>query len=164
MNSWNELNSNARVWLYGAERPFTAEESKSITASLNQFCSEWAAHGDKLLCGFQIVNNQIILLAVDEENIAASGCSIDSSVKVIREIDAAFQLDLFQRLRAFVVDGDEIQAHSINELKTLIDQNKVHENTPVINTMVNTIADIQNSFVLPISNTWMRQYLKKATA
>lgn len=162
MNSWNELNSNARVWLYGAKRPFTNAETDHIVARLNQFCSEWAAHGDKLLCGFQLVNNQIILLAVDEENVAASGCSIDTSVQVIRDIDAAYQLDLFQRLRAFVVNGDNIEANSINELKALINSDQVNEETMVVNTMVNTLEDVQKRFVMPIHETWMKQYLKKA--
>ena len=44
-----------------------------------------------------LINNSILILAVDEARKAASGCSIDSSVHMIKHLEKELKIDFFNR-------------------------------------------------------------------
>ncbi|MFT4522419.1 MAG: hypothetical protein ACI8ZN_001369 [Bacteroidia bacterium] len=160
MNNWNDLPGSARVWVYGANRALSANEITQISQKLEVFCAEWTAHGTKLKAGFELAYNRFIVLSADEEVAAASGCSIDSSVKVIKELDQELELDLFNRLRIYQIDDENATAMTMNEVKADIEKGLINDSTLIINTLVQTKGDYQNSFVVPISKTWVGQKLR----
>src|ERR1043165_661189 len=94
---FEQLPPDARLWIYQAERRFTDDEEKIISASLREFCSQWSAHGNPLETSFLIKYNQFIILSVNENAADASGCSIDGSVRVLKELSKRFDNDLFNR-------------------------------------------------------------------
>ncbi len=159
MNNWNQLADDARVWLYGANRALTESEESQILLMLDRFCDEWAAHGAKLNCGFQILHHQIIVLGVDEASAAASGCSIDSSVKVFRDIDAQFQLDLFNRLRSYHIIGNTISAIDSTHVKAKVDTEQVKADSGFIDMLIATKGEVNNALIKPMSQTWLSKYL-----
>ena len=87
-----------RVIIYPASRPFTTKESKVIAEKLYDFLRDWAAHGNELSASFKIEKNQFIIICVDEEKEEASGCSIDTLGRFMKEIDNEFELGLFDRM------------------------------------------------------------------
>lgn len=159
MNLWDNLPGNARVWVYGASRRLSDHELTLVKNQLEDFCADWAAHGAKLACGFNILYDQLIILAVDEQQAAASGCSIDSSVRVIREIDANLNIDLFNRLRAFVVRENALQTFSTSEFKAALEANQINEDTGVIDPLVATLDQMNQEFIKPVAHTWLKKYL-----
>ena len=96
---FEELKAESRVWVYQANRPFSAEETKTVMTLLRSFCEQWVAHGQPLKASFKIEKNQFVVMAVDEDFHNPSGCSIDSSVGVLRQIHAATGVDLLDRSR-----------------------------------------------------------------
>lgn len=163
MNLWDNLPGNARVWVYGANRRLSDRELTLVKNQLEEFCADWAAHGAKLACGFNIFYDQLIILAVDEQRATASGCSIDSSVRVIREIDANLNIDLFNRLRAFVVRESELETFSPSEFKAALEANQINEDTGVIDPLVATLDQMNQEFIKPVSDTWLKKYLATST-
>lgn len=159
MNNWDKLADNARVWLYAANRPLTDAEVSSVNTILDRFCDEWAAHGAKLDCGFQVLYHQIIVLAVDEASAAASGCSIDTSVQVFREIDAQLDIDLFNRLRSYAVDGNRLRTMQPHEVKSAVADKQLQPQSEFIDMLVTTKADVMNQLRKPMSQTWLSKYL-----
>lgn len=159
MNNWNQLADNARIWLYGANRSLTESEESQILLILDRFCDEWAAHGAKLNCGFQILHHQIIVLGVDEASAAASGCSIDSSVKVFRDIDAQFQLDLFNRLRSYHIADNTINALDSSSIKSKVEAVELQADSRFIDMLITSKGDVRNALVKPMSQTWLSKYL-----
>lgn len=91
----------SRVWIYIANRAFTAEERPVLDAHLAAFTSSWAAHGTPLAAEAAVLLDQIVVLAVDEAPQTATGCSIDASVAALRALPQAAptlaDLDLFDR-------------------------------------------------------------------
>jgi len=158
MNLWDNLPGHARVWVYGANRRLSDQELTLVKNQLEDFCADWAAHGAKLACGFNILYDQLVILAVDEQQAAASGCSIDSSVRVIREIDANLNIDLFNRLRAFVVRENGLETYSPSEFKTALEANQINADTAVIDPLVLNLDQMNQEFIKPVSDTWLKKY------
>ncbi|MFM6959948.1 MAG: ABC transporter ATPase, partial [Schleiferiaceae bacterium] len=72
---WNELPAESRFWCFVADRPWTAEEEPQLVRGLQSLCAGWAAHGEPVYAGFQLVEQRVVALAADEARTAASGCS-----------------------------------------------------------------------------------------
>jgi hypothetical protein len=73
-----------------------------------------------LSSSFKIEKNQFIIICVDEEKEAASGCSIDALGKVMRELDAEFDLGLFDRMKASYVENGEVKTLKLSDFKNKI--------------------------------------------
>lgn len=159
MNNWKNLADNSRVWLYGANRKLSDSECTEIEDLLDGFCDQWAAHGDKLDCGFQILYNQLIVLAVDEASAKASGCSIDTSVQVFREIDNRYNLDLFNRLRSYHMEDDAITSLSTANISEALTAGNLSAESAFVDPMIATMGEVRNNLTKPISDMWLKKYL-----
>src|SRR5687768_5083641 len=95
--SFESLPQTARVWIFQSDRPFEGEELKKAEVKLREFTEEWAVHGTAFETSFSIRFNQFIVLAADESRQNASGCSIDSSVRVLKDIEKLLGIKLFDR-------------------------------------------------------------------
>src|SRR5438874_7690519 len=97
-----------RIWIYNASRKIEALERPAIELRLKDFIERWAAHNKKLNARYDIRYNRFILLSVDEEQAAASGCSIDESVHFLKELEKDFSLPLFDRLSMLYLKEDKV--------------------------------------------------------
>ena len=91
---FNNMPDYSRVWIYQAGRSFSQAEKELVTNRLTAFCNGWNTHGNGMPSSFQILDDQVLILAVDESNLGASGCSIDSSVKALRELENTLGINL----------------------------------------------------------------------
>jgi hypothetical protein len=143
MNYFPQLSIESRVWVYQSNRPFTKEEKSNIEVNLNNFVAGWAAHGSQLVAKAEIVNDYFIVLAVDENTAMASGCSIDSSVKFIKEIGQQLNIDFFNRLKVVIEKNGETKMISFSDLTQYQDWN-------IYNTLVNNLKLLNSSFLIPV--------------
>lgn len=143
-----------RVIIYPASRPFTAKESKTIAERLYDFLGDWAAHGKELSSSFKIEKNQFIIICVDEEKEVASGCSIDALGKVMRELDAEFELGLFDRMKASFVENGEVKTLKLSDFKSKIRNGELSKDIEVFDFSKNTYLDFLSHFLQPFSRSW----------
>ena len=143
-----------RVIIYPASRPFTAKESKTIAEKLYDFLGDWAAHGKELSSSFKIEKNQFIIICVDEEKEAASGCSIDALGKVMRELDAQFDLGLFDRMKASYIENGEVKTLKLSEFKNKIRSGELSKDIKDKNYSKNTYLDFLSHFIQPFGRSW----------
>lgn len=117
-----QLPDTSRVWLYVSDRPFDATESNYIQDALSDFTqNKWATHGTKLMASGSLELNQVVILAVDQDVMNASGCSIDSSVRLMKQLGSELQVDFFNRLFVLVSNETEIKRVHIQELNQFSD-------------------------------------------
>lgn len=147
-----------RVIIYPASRPFSAKESKAITEKLYDFLADWAAHGKPLSSSFKIEKNQFIVICVDEEKEAASGCSIDALGKIMRELDTEFELGLFDRMKASFIENGEIKTLKLRDFKNKIKTGEISKNIDVFDFSKSTYLDFLNQFLLPFGKSWASSY------
>ena len=143
-----------RVIIYPASRPFTAKESKIIAEQLYDFLSGWAAHGKPLSSSFKIENNQFIIICVDEEKEAASGCSIDSLGKIMKDLDTELNLGLFDRMKACFVENGQVKTLKLSEFKSKIRNGELSKDIEVFDFSKNTYLDFLSHFLQPFSRSW----------
>jgi len=158
---FEELSDESRVWVYTGTRAFTSTEEISATQLLREFCERWAAHGHPLKTSFKIDRNQFIIMAVEEDYHAPSGCSIDSSVAVLRQIHSTTGIDFLNRAYTpFEVDGNTVLV-PLGELKSAFAAQRLLPQTVAFNTLVASKREFKKRWLISAENTWMAKYLAK---
>ena len=148
-----------RVIIYPASRAFTPKESKVITEKLYDFLATWAAHGKPLSSSFKIEKNQFIIVCVDEDIEAASGCSIDALGGVIREIEEEFQLGLFDRMKATFVENGEVKTLKLQDFRNGLKSGEISKEIEVYDFSKNTYVAFLSDFLLPLRRSWAGIYV-----
>lgn len=151
--------SDARVWVYQSNRILSDDEVKAIEKLGLSFISEWAAHGASLKASFDVLHHRFLVIAVDEKQAMASGCSIDKSVHFIKDLEKQLNLNLFDRMNVAYRKGNEIASCSLSEFEKLASQNTVDESTIVFNNMVNTKLAFDTEWEVPLRSSWQRRVL-----
>ena len=160
---FNQLPPDSRVWVYQADRSFSEAEEQTISNSLKDFCSQWAAHGTQLQTSFEIMHNQFIVLSVNENAYGASGCSIDGSVRVLKELSQQFNIDFFNRTKiAFLMEG-EIKLYSMSELPMLFNSGMLSGSSITFNNLVADKSGFEKTWKISAEKTWLAKYLPKST-
>jgi hypothetical protein len=158
---FQDLPSESRLWVYQANRFVTPVEKEIVQAKLTTFCDQWLAHGYPLKASFKIEHSLFIVLAVDERMAGASGCSIDGSVRMLKELQLTIGIDFFDRSKsAFLIDGS-IQLYKLNELKTLFAEGILKGDSLSFNNAVSSKQDFERGWLLPSHKTWLSKYLPK---
>lgn len=141
-----ELSNNSKVWIYTSNRPFSESEQVSINHELQLFLKQWAAHGDSLYGNATVLHDRFVVLAVDEAQTIASGCSIDTSVQFIKALGAELNVDFFDRLNLVVEKDGELSKMHLGDLKENQDLN-------VFNPMVTKLDELRNNWLIPVSSS-----------
>lgn len=148
-----------RVIIYPASRPFSAKESKKITETLFDFLPTWAAHGKPLEASFKIEKNQFIIICVDEEQEAVSGCSIDSLGNVMRNLDDEFKLGLFDRMKASFVENGEVKTLKLQDFRQGLRSGEISASIQVFDFSKDTYIAFLSDFLLPLRRSWAAIYV-----
>ena len=148
-----------KVIIYPASRSFTPKESKLITEKLFDFLATWAAHGKPLSSSFKIEKNQFIVVCVDEDKEAASGCSVDALGGVMKEIEQEFQLGLFDRMKATFVENGEVRTLKLQDFRNGLKNGDISKNIEVYDFSKNTYVAFLSDFLLPLRRSWAGIYI-----
>lgn len=159
---FDQMPGDARLWIYQADRALTEIEYAAVEHSLHHLCDTWLAHGTPLHTSFHIAYNHFIILAVDERQAGASGCSIDGSVRLLKSLQERLGVDFFNRQRVAIVDGDTIRLHGTGDLKTLFESGILTPDSITFNNALSTKADWERTWRVPARESWLSRYLPKA--
>ncbi|MFK8061454.1 MAG: ABC transporter ATPase [Polaribacter sp.] len=156
---YKNLPNNSRVWIYQSNREFTNTEIELIATKAEDFINQWTRHGDDLKGSFTIKYNQFLVLAVDESFNNVSGCSIDSSVRFVQELEKELKLDLMDKMNITFKDDDTINLVKLSDFQRFAKDKKVTSETIVFNNMVNTKEDFENKWEIPAKESWHKRFL-----
>ena len=95
---FEKFTEESQVWIYGADRFLNTQEEIFIQNNIDSFISKWATHGTELVATGGILHHNFIVIVSDESNVRNSGCSIDSSVRFIKDLGRELNIDFFNRL------------------------------------------------------------------
>lgn len=158
MTKITELPATARVWVYLANRPFPAQQKEKVDRALQEFARSWVSHARPLTAAAELLQDRFVVLAVDEKQAGASGCSIDKSVHFLRQLQADYQLDLFDRMVfAYQDEKGEVQTADRTAFQGLYHDGKITDDTLVYDTMVATVGSLSNDFLKPLGESWHKR-------
>lgn len=156
--TFDQLPAHSRVWIYQAERALTEKEIEIVNQRLTRFCEGWNTHGNGMPTSFEIIDKQILVLAVDESGLGASGCSIDSSVKVLRELESLIGVNLTDQGKVSVrTSSGDLKIFPALGLKSKVQTGELTQEQEVINPLIRTKADLQQLWQ-PVRNSWLNKY------
>ena len=155
---FEEMPKNARVWIYQADRSFSADEEASIIAKASDFLNQWASHGTPLKSSFKLFHQNFLVITVDEIIAQASGCSIDASVGLVKSIEQELDLNFFDRSKIAFLVGNEVYLHDMNQIKPLVTEGKISNTTLTFNNLVTDIEQLEKKWVIPANESWLKRY------
>ena len=158
--AYNNLPDNSRVWMYQSDRVFTDQEIDFISEKAKAFIEQWTRHGDELKGSFAIKYNQFLILAVDEGFNNVSGCSIDASVRFVKELESELKIDLMDKMNVSFKDGDNINIVKLTDFQQFVKEQKITKETIVFNNMVQTKQEVENNWEVPASKSWHNRFIK----
>lgn len=156
---FEDLDDAARVWVYQSNREFSENEIDEISLKIESFISNWKRHGDDLKASYTIKYNQFIVIAVDENYNEVSGCSIDASMNLVKQLEKEFDADLTNKLNISFKDNSNINIVSMVDFQKYAKQEKITSNTVVFNNMITTKNDFENNWEVTADKSWHKRFL-----
>ncbi len=157
---FNTLPEESRVWIYQANRSFSESELSELEEKLKVFIEAWTAHGKDLQSGYKIVYKRFIVIALNQNLNNATGCSIDASVHFIQELEKEYNVDLMDKMNVSYKQGEFIAFKTLLDFKKMAKDKAVSKNTIVFNNLVNNIAEFNENWEVPASESWHSRFVK----
>ena len=147
--------NDSRVWVYQSSRAFIDREEAEINEQLEQFYSQWQSHGDPVKGWAKLLFKQFIVFMADETATGVSGCSTDSSVKVVKSIERQYDVNMFDRMViTFLVNGKS-EMLPLNQVQYAIDKGYISHDTLLFNNVVLSKQELMNNWLIPLQDSWL---------
>ncbi|HMU46957.1 MAG TPA: hypothetical protein PKC72_11345 [Chitinophagaceae bacterium] len=146
---------DSRVWVYQSNRVFGIDEALEIEEMLKEFVAKWQSHGTRVKGAAHLFFGQFIVLIADETATGVSGCSTDSSVRLIKSIEVKFGVNMFDRTALAFVIKDKIQLLPMSQLQYAFDNSFIRPETLYFNNLVQTKAELESKWIIPVKDSWL---------
>jgi hypothetical protein len=151
-----EMDESSRVWIYQSSRLFTIQEAFEIEDMLNEFVGGWNSHGIPVKGYGNLFYGQFIVLMADETASGVSGCSTDSSVRLMKEIEQKFQVQLFNRLLLAFLIEEKVQLLPLSQMEFATQNQFVSGETIYFNNTVQTKKELLEKWLIPVNASWLK--------
>lgn len=146
---------DSRVWIYQSSRTFMLTEALHIESLLEDFTSNWNSHGAPVKGYANLLFGQFVVLIADESATGVSGCSTDSSVRVIKEIERQFRVNMFDRQTLAFIRKEKVELIPMNQFSYALDSGLITPETPYFNNLVATKEALLNDWIIPVKQSWL---------
>ena len=157
---FKQLPGNARVWIYQSSRELSNTDVQQMLSRIHDFIGQWTSHSRKVIAEGAVLYNRFVVLAADESAFAVSGCSIDSSVSFIRQMEQQFSIKLFDRLAVAYRENGTIKTVDQSAFQQMIEKGVINNETVVFNNLVSTVNDFNRSWEIPLARSWHGKFFK----
>ena len=160
--AFDQIPDSARVWIYQSNRILSEAEITHIRKEAEAFLSKWTAHGATLHSSANVFHKQFLVIALDEGLNQASGCSIDSSVTFVKQLEQAFGNSFFDRTQvAFLLEG-KVHLTAMSKVKEKIKNGSIGKDTLTFNNLVTSKQDLEAQWLTPVKETWLKRYFQES--
>ena len=157
-----DFSDASRVWIYQSSRLFTLSEALSIEDTLNQFAANWKSHQYPVKGFATLFFGQCIVLMADETISEVSGCSTDSSVRLIKEIEATYKVSLFDRTNLAFIVKEKIQLIPMSQINYALENNFINSETLFLDHNVSDKQSLIHRWIIPVQESWLaKRFLSK---
>ena len=150
-----DFHPSSRVWVYQSSRLFLLSEALEIEEMLQEFVQQWNSHGEPVKGYANLFFGQFIILMADETAAGVSGCSTDSSVRLIKNIESRFNVNMFDRQTLAFVVKDKLQLLPFSQVGYAVQNNFIGPDTLYFNNLVQTKAELENNWIIPVKDSWL---------
>jgi hypothetical protein len=140
---FEELPDHGRLWVFPATRDLTDAEAAACLAAVDDFLAGWSAHGAPLRSGRELRDARFLLVGVDVDAEAPSGCSIDALVNRLRALGSELDVGLIDHTPVWYRDGDEVRTLSRGDFRKLADEERVGPGVHVFDTTLTSLRQLR---------------------
>ncbi len=158
-----EFSPQSRVWVYQSSRLFTMSEALEVESALADFCDSWHSHGSPVKGFATLLFGQFLIIMADDST-SVSGCSTDSSVRLVKDLSQQFNVDFFNRTTLAFYIKDTVQLLPLSQVQYAADNGYLNNDTLYFNNLVSTKADLEDKWIIPLKDSWLREKLKLSAA
>ena len=160
------LPADARLWIFAASRPLSADESAALLGRVDAFVEGWLAHGHPVVGARDWRYDRFLLVGADERATGVSGCSIDTLFRVFKELEAQLGAGLLDPCGVWVRDAaGEIPSAARPEFRALVQSGEVGEDTVVFNNTITTVGELlAGKWEVPVRDSWHAHAFAVGTA
>lgn len=151
------LDGSAKVWVYHCSDIIPEEKIPEVKQHIFNFVGQWVSHNNALKAYGNIFHNRLLCLFVDETQAGASGCSIDSSVRFIKDLGAHYGVDFFDRMIFSYIKEDEVYTAKKTELKALHELGTIDKETLFFDALVKDKDQFIGNWLVPLGDSWMKR-------
>ncbi len=157
-----DFSPNSRVWIYQSSRLLTISEALQVEDILKTFTSNWKSHGTPVKGYANLFFGQFIVLMADDTEDPIGGCSTDSSVRLIKDIEQLFQIQMFDRQALAFLIKERVQVVPMAQLEYALQHQFIDSNTLYFNNTVQNKEQFLNNWIIPVKESWLGRRLKLA--
>jgi hypothetical protein len=150
-----DFNGSSRVWIYQSSRLFLISEALEIEEMMNSFVENWNSHGTPVKGYANLLFGQFIVIMADESATGVSGCSTDSSVRLIKQVEEKFKVDMFNRQNLAFLVNEKIQMIPMAQLKYAFENNFINAETLYFNNLVANKESLLSEWMIPVKDSWL---------
>ena len=156
--SFDELPEESRVWIYQSNRVFTVTELDFIKSNANDFLNNWTAHGANLQAAIEIPYDRFLVIALNESLHSASGCSIDSSVRFIQNLEKQLDVILLDKMNVTCRIRNKIEYISLKDFRKMVKKKVLNSDVIVFNNLVINKKEYNSLWEVPATSSWHARY------
>jgi hypothetical protein len=154
---FESLPDTARVWVFASDKPVTGARSHQLLAAVDQYLSQWQAHGHPLTCGRDWRDDRFLAIGVDQTDAYASGCSIDGMFRALQALQGQLGATLVNGSLVHFRDRQgAIRSATRDEFLSLAHDGNVTGDTAVFDPTVTTAGEWRQRFETVVGRSWHR--------
>ena len=146
---------DSRVWIYQCNRLLSLNESLETEEMLKEFVMQWKSHGTPVKGEAHLFFGQFVALIADETATGVSGCSTDSSVRLIKDMEQRFGVNMFDRTTLAFVVKDKVELLPMTQLQYAFDNGFISGDTLYFNNLVQTKEELESKWIIPVKDSWL---------
>ena len=155
---FTHLPDSARVWVFGSDQPVVGAAADTLLASVDQFLSEWRAHGVPLRCARDWRDDRFLAIGVDVNEENASGCSIDGLFRTLQQLERVIGSRLVGGGRVFYRADSAVETTTREDFVSRVKAGRIRRDTPVFDTSLTAAGEWRARFEQPAAQSWAARY------
>lgn len=149
-----------KLWIFQSNRYLINLELIEIKKKINDFLKTWHSHQHIIQSNIEIIEDRFIKICANRQNkFSINGCAIDKLVKIIKQIDNVYKLELLNRMLVSYKKNNSIFTIHFFKLKEKIKNNYLNANDLIYDLSVINEEEFNKKFLQPIKISWAKIYL-----
>lgn len=144
--SLSQFPDTARIWVFTADKKVDENQRIASLEPIMRFLEQWATHGKALTATAEWVNPWQLIIALDETKTGASGCSIDTLTRFVRELGEHLEVNFFDRMKLLVRISDEDQLIPFSGLGD-------YQNAFIYDGLIQTLGELRSNWPVKMNES-----------
>ena len=159
------LPEDSRTWVFAADQDLSASQAGQLLNAVDEFLSQWKAHGSPLTVGRNWRDNRFLTVAVDQSTAGASGCSIDGLFRTLKSIEGRVGACLLGSGKIFYRDNEgAIRSVNREDFAKRAASGEITTTTTVFDPTVASLAEWKAQFQTDVGHSWHSALIKERTS